>query len=353
MKKSILYVVEAMGGGVFTYIVDMANELINEFDIYIAYAVRPQTPPNFKDYFDDRVRLIEVKNFCRSISLIKDLAAVSEIKAIADHLKPDIIHLHSSKAGIVGRVAFACSKTPLFYTPHGYSFLMKNCNIIKRKIYWIIEKFFSQTKCMTISCSYSEYMESLKLSKNARYVNNGINVRELNAKLSKVKRVEHPFTVFTIGRICDQKNPELFNKIAEALPQTRFLWIGDGERRNKLVSRNIKITGWLEREEVLIKSINADIFILTSLWEGLPVSLLEAMCMKKPCVVSNVIGNHDVIKNHENGYVCNDVSEFVIAIKEAKKTLYVDQAYTDLIEKYETKVQVKNYTDIYRSFIGD
>lgn len=54
-KKKILCVVEAMGGGVFTYIVNLANELVNEFDMYIAYAVRPQTPLNYKDYFDKRI----------------------------------------------------------------------------------------------------------------------------------------------------------------------------------------------------------------------------------------------------------------------------------------------------------
>lgn len=61
-KKKILYIVEAMGGGVFTYIVDLANELVNSYDMYIAYAVRKQTPQNYKDYFDKRIHLIEVKN---------------------------------------------------------------------------------------------------------------------------------------------------------------------------------------------------------------------------------------------------------------------------------------------------
>lgn len=54
-KKRILYIVEAMGGGVFTYIVDLANELVNKYDMYIAYAVRKQTPKNYKDYFDKRM----------------------------------------------------------------------------------------------------------------------------------------------------------------------------------------------------------------------------------------------------------------------------------------------------------
>ena len=82
-KKKILYIVEAMGGGVFTYIVDLANELVNSYDMYIAYAVRKQTPQNYKDYFDKRIHLIEVKNFGRVIDPAKDIAAFFEVKKIA------------------------------------------------------------------------------------------------------------------------------------------------------------------------------------------------------------------------------------------------------------------------------
>lgn len=116
-KKKILYIVEAMGGGVFTYIVDLANELVNKYDMYIAYAVRKQTPKNYKDYFDKRIHLIEVKNFGRAINPTKDIAAFFELKKIAAEVKPDVIHLHSSKAGAIGRVAFD-GKIPMFYTPH-------------------------------------------------------------------------------------------------------------------------------------------------------------------------------------------------------------------------------------------
>ena len=320
-KKKILYIVEAMGGGVFTYVVDMTNELIKEFDVFVAYAVRPQTPQNYREYFDNRVQLIEVENFCREINPVKDIEALCEIKKIANNIKPDIIHLHSSKAGVIGRMAFAFEKIPLFYTPHGYSFLMKDTSRLKRTVYWLIEKTFSLVDCMTISCSYGEYLETLKLTRNATYVNNGINVSDLNEKLLDVKETEHEFTVFTIGRICYQKNPKLFNEIAKALPKIKFLWIGDGEDRDKLDSENIEITGWLKRDEALAKSANADVFILTSLWEGLPISLLEAMYMKKPCIVSDVIGNHDVIKHQINGYVCNSISDYVTAIEEAKKKI--------------------------------
>lgn len=79
-RKKILFIVEAMGGGVFTYIVDLANELVKTYDMYVAYAVRRQTPDNYRDYFDKRISLIEVKNFGRSISPTKDIKAFLRLK---------------------------------------------------------------------------------------------------------------------------------------------------------------------------------------------------------------------------------------------------------------------------------
>ena len=70
--------------------------------------------------------------------------------------------------------------------------------------------------------------------------------------------------------------------------------------------------------------------------------------MKKVCVVSNVIGNRDVIHNGDNGYVCDTTNEFIAAIKE-RKDEYAEKAYYTIIENYETKIQAKKYADIYKS----
>lgn len=350
-KKKILYIVEAMGGGVFTYIVDLANELVDTYDMYIAYAVRKQTPSNYKDYFDKRIHLIEVKNFARAINATKDIATFFEIRKIAKEIKPDIIHLHSSKAGALGRFAFSGKRVPLFYTPHGYSFLMQNSSEARRKIYKGIEFVCGKRNCTTISCSKGEHSESLKLNKQAVYVNNGINMEQLQKLIDELGDAkQHPFTVFTLGRICYQKNPALFNKIALAMPDVRFLWIGDGELRSELTAPNITITGWTERKEALKYSASGDVFVLTSLWEGLPISLLEAMYMKKVCVVSNVIGNRDVIKNGTNGFVCNSVDEYVRTIKCAKNndmSRLVEVAYQEILECYNTKTMAEQYNKIY------
>ncbi len=139
-RKKILFVVEAMGGGVFTYIVDLANELCKSYDMYVAYSVRPQTPTNYVEFFDSSIKLIEVRNFTRSVNLAKDLKAMIEIRKIAKSVRPNVIHLHSSKAGVLGRIVFSGKRTPLFYTPHGYSFLMEDQSTFKRRVFKTIEK---------------------------------------------------------------------------------------------------------------------------------------------------------------------------------------------------------------------
>ena len=350
-KKKILYVVEAMGGGVFTYIVDLANELVNTHDMYIAYAIRSQTPADFKNYFDKRVHLIEVKNFTREINLVKDVKTLKEIWSIASKVKPDIIHLHSSKAGVIGRIAYTGRKTPLFYTPHGYSFLMEDCNRVKRLAFKMIEKVVALRRCTTISCSVGEHKETLKLTKRAVYVNNGINTEKLSNMIETIEKKQHPFTVYTLGRICYQKNPTLFNRVAESMPDVCFLWIGDGELREELTAPNITVTGWVDRATALQFTTNADAFLLTSLWEGLPISLLESMYMKKVCIVSDVIGNRDVIHTGQNGVVCQNIEEFVKAIKTIQDSdtalRYIEAAYADILNEYCTEVMAKKYMKIY------
>ena len=357
-KPKLLYIVESFGGGVFTYLVDLANNLSVNYDIVIAYGIRKQTPENYREYFKPEIRMIQVKNFGRSVNPVHDLRAFSEIRHICEQVQPDIIHLHSSKAGVLGRFAFDGRKIPIFYTPHGYSFLMQDENRIKRTLYKCIEKVSAMRTCVTISCSKGEHEETLALTQNAVYVNNGINIAHLNHTLSKLHQVEgqKEHAVFTLGRICYQKNPELFNQIALQFPKIRFIWIGDGELRSSLTADNIEVTGWLERHKALEKAQEADMFMLTSLWEGLPISLLEAMYMKKICIVSNVIGNKDVIRNGYNGFVCQNVQDFCQAIKSvlSSDTQELTQhAYHDILNIYNTDVMSAAYNKIYQKAIKE
>lgn len=356
-KKKVLHLVEAFGGGVFTFLVELANSTCDEFDVVIAYARRKQTPENFEEYFDERIKFIEVKNFTRSIG-VKDIKACKEVRQIIKQENPDIVHMHSSKAGIVGRLVISSKNRKLFYTPHGYSFLKQDDSKLKRFIYKSIEKAAAmwRRKCKIVACSEGEYKESLKIAKNSTYVNNGVNVKEIDKLLTSKPKQEvntKDLKVCTVGRIGFQKNPELFNQIAEVFPNVHFAWIGDGELKDKLTSKNIELTGWAERKTVLNRVNEADIFILPSLWEGLPIALLEAMYLKKICIVSNVIGNRDVIHNEQNGFVCDNLDDYKKVIEGIINNKYnlaeiANNARKDIIEEYNIENMSKKYIELYK-----
>ena len=357
MKKKILYIVESFGSGVFSFLVDLTNGICNDFDITIAYGVREETLDNFKDYFNDNIKFIKVENFTRNINPSKDLKALKEIKKIVKEVKPDIVHLHSSKAGVLGRLAVNGNKMKMFYNPHGFSFLKQDDSKLKRVIYWSIEKIMAiwNRKCTIIGCSNGEYQEAKKLNKNAICINNGIDIDKLDKETANFKEKEIDFNhlkICTVGRIGYQKNPSMFNKIAESFPNFQFTWIGDGDLKNELTSPNITITGWKTREEVLKILNEQDVFILPSLWEGLPISLLEAMYMKKICIVSDCIGNRDVIVDGENGFVANSFEKYKDNIEKIIKSdiqikVIQGEAKNYVIEKFNIKLMIKKYREVY------
>lgn len=355
-KKKVLHLVEAFGGGIFTFLVELANSMCDKYDVVIAYARRNQTPKNFEEYFDKRIKFIEVKNFERNIG-IKDFKACGEVSKIIKKENPDIVHMHSSKAGIIGRLVIGTKDRELFYTPHGYSFFKQDDSKLRRFGYKSIEKLAATWKkdCKIIACSEGEYKESLKITKNSTYVNNGVNVEEINRMVTSKQNQgikQKKINICTVGRVGFQKNPDLFNKIAESFEDIHFTWIGDGELKDKLTSKNIELTGWSSREHVLNKVNEADIFILPSLWEGLPIALLEAMYLKKVCIVSNVIGNRDVIRNKQNGFVCDGFEDYKQVIEEILNNKYNlkeigESARVDILNEYNTGNMSKKYMDLY------
>ena len=357
MKKRILMVAEALGGGVFTYVSQLANDMCEKFDVYVAYAVRSQTPENFKDFFNSKVTMIEVKNFCRYTNIIADIKVIKELRRIEEMVKPDIIHLHSSIAGGFGRLAFKGKNNIVVYTPHGYNYLMVGKDTIKGKFYYLLEKVLGKANCITLTCCESEDEIAKKLSQKTAYVETGVNLKDLNESFKDVIPVKNgKFTAFTLGRICFQKQPQLFNRIAELTPEVKFLWIGAGDLKNQLTAPNIEITGWKSRKEALALAKGADVFILCSLGEAIAMSLIEMMYIKKLCLVSDVVGNKSVIKNETNGFVYKRAEEYSKRIKEAMKDYpyeLTQSAYNDVIKIYNTQVMKCKFIKFYMQILEE
>ena len=358
MKKRILMVCEAFGGGVFAYVAQLCNDMCEQYDVYLAYALRPQTPKNYKEALDERVHLIEVKSFGHLKNLSLDYAVIKELRQIEKDVQPDIIHLHSSIAGAFGRLAFKGKKNHVVYTPHGYAhILMGDEKSMKCKAYRWIERWLgNKARCITLTCCESEDEEARKFAKRTAYVETGVNLKDLSESLDGIiPEKNRKFTVYTLGRTCTQKQPWLFNEIAKAVPEARFVWIGGGELDSQLNASNLEHISWKPRKEALALGKGADVFVLCSLGEAIAMSLIENMFMGKLIIVSNKMGNKSVIKNGVNGYVCDTVEDYAKRIREAMKQFpqsLCDQAVKDVRTVYNTDAMAMKYIAFYEDVMG-
>lgn len=354
--KKILHITECLGSGVLNYIKNVTAWQASEYEVYVAYAVRPETPENFKEQFDRRVRFIYVEGFTREIELYNDFKAFINVKKIVKNIHPDLIHLHSTKAGVIGRWAVNCNRYKVFYSPHAYSFLMMNCSKTKRSMYQIIEKISDRKRCLTIADSNGEYEASKLVAQNAVCIPNGIDPIEMDDVLKTAKTLmkeRSDVIICTLGKVVYQKNPGLFNEIAKQLPECKFIWIGAGPLENVLISPNIEVTGWLTREQAMAKIMNSDIFLFTSLWESLSIALMEVMYLGKPCVVSSCDGNKDIIKDGQNGFLCDKVDEYVETISKLLNNSQLGeqlgrQAKKDIVDIYNVEQIEKKYRNLFK-----
>lgn len=346
----ILMVSETLASGVGAYVTQLCNDMSDHFEVYLAYSLkRAGTPKNYKELLDHRVHLTEVRNFGAISDIAGDLKAIGELRRIERDVRPDIIHLHSSIAGGIGRIAYRKTGIPVIYTPHGYAHILMGSGL-KSRFYRTAEKILGRY-CMTLTCCESEDEEARKLCKHTTYIETGVNLRELSNALDRIKPVKNNrFTVFSLGRICRQKRPELFNRIAELVPEARFLWIGEGELRDQLTAPNIEVTGWKPRLEALAMAKGADAFILCSYGEAIAMSLIENMYIKKLCLVSNTMGNKSVIRDGKNGYVCDTAEDYAERIRSAMQKFpeaLPEVAYAEVLETYNTDAMKEKYVRFY------
>ena len=361
--KTILHITECLGSGVLYYVKNLCLWQIKEFRVVVAYSTRPETPENFMSQFDDRVEFIKVKGFTREISPLNDMTAFFDIKRILKIVEPDLIHLHSTKAGVIGRWGIDSKKYRVLYSPHAYSFLMENCSDRKRRLYRFFEKISDRKNVVTVTDIDGELQASKSVTHNAICIPNGINCEEMDLVISEAYRrinentvkKSRKKTVCMIGKVVPQKNPVLFNVLASKMKDIHFVWIGGGPLEKELSSDNIEITGWVTRAEATARIIMSDLLVFTSKWESLSIALLEAMYLGKMCIVSNADGNRDVVKEGINGYICYKVEDYIAHIKEAINddqmiSMMGSNSHKAVVEKYNIDVMEKEYRKYFKEW---
>jgi len=351
----IIHVVEAFGGGILDFLKILVSNI--EANHIIIHALRKDTPKDYKDFFEKDVKLIHWKYASREINPINDFKAFLELtnilKRLSKRKKIEVLHLHSSKAGFLGRLSAKLLRlnSKVIYTTHGISFLRKDVSLIEKEIFIFLEKLAYKFGGKVIACSRSEAEFIRNYGINANYIYNGIKCPNFNKKIQKKEKIK----IITVGRIAYPKNPYLFQEIAkEFLPyeNIEFIWVGDGELRSTINLPNVKITGWLPQKEVFNILSQADIYLSTSLWEGLPLAVLQAMCAKLPLVLHNCIGNVDLVEEDYNGFLFRNKVEAVKKLRTLisfkRKRISMGEASLRLVKtKFSLEEMLKKYRNLY------
>ncbi|HEX7905862.1 MAG TPA: glycosyltransferase [Chitinophagaceae bacterium] len=360
----IVHIVEPFAAGIAVFVRSLTEVMPDDVHIIIHGERRNvMTAAEVKKNFPKQnVRFLKWRFAQRSIDPIKDFFALTELYTILRRLRRknlvDAVHLHSSKSGLLGRAACKMAGIQnVFYTPNGASFLGTR-NGFKRFMYKQFEKIGNRIGGKVICCSASELHEYVKLGIQAVYINNGVELNRENKALPK--RIDNKFRIVTSGRIEAQKNPILFNAIADYfddMDQIEFVWIGDGKDKKLFTAKNIVVTGWLNTaNDVRDYMMNSDVYLSTSNYEGLSFAVLEALSLKKPVLLSNCTGNRDLVKGGINGGLFNssaDAINKILMYYNNREMLSLMGVFSESIcrKEFDVKENFRGYRELYAGSI--
>ncbi|SEK06980.1 glycosyltransferase [Paraburkholderia diazotrophica] len=318
MKKKIVHVTEALGGGVLHCVVLLANlQARAGDDIVIVHSIRPDTPS--PDRLD---ALLDARIKRRVISMhtglgVHDFAALARLMVQLMIEQADIVHLHSSKAGALGRIAarLLCISDRVVYSPHGFAFLRRDISLSKARALISIERWLHKLGGVLVGCSRSEarYATMLFSTRRVTVVENAIDLRDFGT--SATDRDNTTPIICTSARVTYQKAPWRFSALAASLSNRRkvhFLWLGGGDPQAVeawIDHQHVELSGWIDADSLRRRLNACDVFVLPSLWEGMPIALIEAQAAGLPAVASRIVGNRDVIIHGVTGFLANNDDE--------------------------------------------
>jgi len=272
------------------------------------------------------IKIIDVPSLVRRISPINDLRALVSLFRLMRKLEPHIVHTHTSKAGILGRLAAWLARVPtIIHTPHGHVFYGHFGRLLSR-IFLQVEKLLGRITHHQIALTPEESNDYLNLgvakSNNISVIHSGVDLNcfkrsatESNPKRNELGIPSDYLVVGYVGWLIPIKGVTyLVNAMAEVVqrhPNSLLLLVGKGDEKgeeetklskqveNLGIADNVRFLGWRPDVDEIMSCF--DIFVLPSLNEGMGRVLVEAMATGLPIVASSVGGIPDLVKDGENG----------------------------------------------------
>ena len=187
---------------------------------------------------------------------------------------------------------------------------------IKKLFFIFAEKLLNYLiPVIYIACSESEKKAINNSGISCELLENCISDLSFNKILKGRRSGRKKISVITIGGVREQKGAVLFSEIARKylLSDIDFNWIGDGDSSLKdiLVDSGVRVLGWKDKSQISDYLSDASLYLSTSNWEGMPVSVIEAQVSGLPCLLKSCTGNVDLVNHGKNGFLFNDCSEAV------------------------------------------
>ncbi len=322
---------------------------------------------------------IQVPQLRRNINLFYDLRALLKIRRLLKKEKPDIVHTHTSKAGLLGRLAARLAGIPsIIHTPHGHVFF-GYFGALKTKMFILLEKLASRITDRIIALTPREKADylSYKVAEEDKLVviPSGIELhkcqptpQEERSKLRKELGIpDRSAVVGTAGRLVPVKGPgfllQAIGQVISEHPDTYLVFAGDGPLRKNLkkdavdrgLAKNIIFTGW--RDDMARVLSVFDIFCLPSLNEGMGRVLVEAMALGKPIVASDVGGIPDLIIPGKNGILVPPqnpgelAKQILFLIKNREEREKLGRAGKEMASAYSDEIMVKKIAELYEKVL--
>ena len=323
------------------------------------------------------INLINIVDLQREVNIIKDIKALFKIYFLLRREKFNIVHTHSSKAGLIARIASKINKVPLIiHTVHGFpfnDFMSKT----KRNFYIYLEKKMAQFSdaLITVSNLNKQKIIDLKICNKEKIFNiySGIDLeifksRNDNSFRKSLNINKESILIGSVGRLSLQKDPLTMIKaitiVKKNIQNVHLVLVGDGDMKKELIEEieKHKIQNYVHLVGNIMDIWNVypslDLFIMSSIYEGLGRSITEALCCKIPVVCTNVEGVPEIVRNNITGLLVEPRDHLKLAnaiisslnnIDKSKKMAENGSEFVN--ENFDVKKMVADIDDLYEKLI--
>lgn len=304
----ILHAAETIKGGVATVLKQLVAAQQSEKNLYQLQCLIPEDQAAELDTAEEE-NVVKWKRNGRSVSALFSFS-IAFCKAILK-FRPDVVHLHSSFAGVIGRACLILLwpfvRPKVIYCPHAFSFLMETSGS-KKRIYALIEKaLLPMTDAIVCVSDYEAEQAKLSgISANKLFVvHNG--VPEKAQKDISEKSAGAPIDLLFVGRFDFQKGYDVLVSAMKKVPREliRLTVIGDAVHDTEKIEHlpDATYTGWLKAAQMEHYFRQADALVIPSRWEGFAMVPLEAMSYSLPIIASDATSLPEVVKHQETGFL--------------------------------------------------